>query len=270
MFWLENQTNDVYFAFKQGTGLPLMKIPRKITPDNIKDSIVQIVFNPACPPELVIGRFEYHLQSLFEFKGSGPLSTKQLIKLPDGSELNFGQFQGGSAGGFFLDKKELVKVSVTPNTLIFNSFKGYPGWVIMHEVIKSTIQQMLENGIMESVQRIGVRFISQFDDIEIFQKLKMSLTLNISNKNLATTQIRSEYDEDGFKIILNVLNNFHRLEKTVQRKFSTVDIDVIKFYTSSKDFSDISDGIDKAHFKQKSIFFSLLSDEYLRTLNPEY
>jgi hypothetical protein len=26
----------------------------------------------------------------------------------------------------------------------------------------------------------------------------------------------------------------------------------------------------KAHFKQKSTFFSLLSDDFLKTLNPEY
>jgi uncharacterized protein (TIGR04255 family) len=267
MFWLKNQTNDVYFAFKQGTGLPLMKIPRKITPDNIKDSIVQIVFNPACPPELVIGRFEYHLQTMFEFKGGGPPSSKQVFKLPDGNEFNF---ESGIAGGFFLDKKELVKVNVTSNTLTFNSFSGYPGWETMHGTIKSTVREMLEKGIIEAVLRIGVRFISQFNEIEIFQKLKLSLTLNISNKRFATTQIRSEYEEDGFKIILNILNNFPRTEKNVQQKFSTVDIDVIKFYASSNDINDINDGVDKAHFKQKSIFFSLLSDEYLRTLNPEY
>ncbi len=247
-----------------------MKIPRKITPDNIKDSVVQIVFNPACPPELVIGRFENHLQNTFEFKGGAPPS-KQVIKLADGNELNFGQFQSGFfQGGFFLDKKESVKVTVNSNTLVFNTFKNYPGWDLMLSVIKNTVNVIFEKGIAESIQRIGVRYISQFEGIAIFEKLKMSLSLATSNKNFLTTQIRSEFDEDGFKIILNLLNNFERTENNVQTRLSTVDIDVIKFYDSLADVQGIVDSIDKAHFKQKSTFFSLLSDEFLKTLNPEY
>lgn len=247
-----------------------MKIPRKITPDNIKDSVVQFVFNPACPPELVIGRFENHLKDLLEFKGGTPPS-KQIFRLPDGNELNFGQFQAGIfQGGFFLDKQESVKVTVSSNTLVFNTFKNYPGWEVMLSVIKETIKIMFEAGIIESVQRIGVRYISQFDDIAIFGKLKLSLGLDISNKNYTTTQIRSEYDEDGFKIILNLLNNFQRLDNNVQRNFSTMDIDVITIYESISNVNEIIDNVDKAHFKQKSTFFSLLSEEFLKTLNPEY
>ena len=63
-----------------------MKIPRKITPDNIKDSVVQFVFNPACPPELVIGRFENHLKDLLEFKGGTPPS-KQIFRYLMGMSL---------------------------------------------------------------------------------------------------------------------------------------------------------------------------------------
>lgn len=247
-----------------------MKIPRKITPDNIKDSVVQIVFNPACPPELVIGRFENHLQNVLEFKGGTP-PAKQVFRFPDGNELNFGQFQPGVfQGGFFLDKKGAVKVTVGANTLVFNTFKSYPGWEAMLSVIKETVVIMFEKGITESVQRIGVRYISQFDDIPIFEKLKMSFALNISNKSFSTTQIRSEFDEDGFKIIINLLNNFQRVENNIPRMFSTMDIDVIKFYESSSDVGKIIDGVDKAHFRQKSTFFSLLSDEFLESLNPEY
>lgn len=247
-----------------------MKIPRKITPDNIKDSVVQIVFNPACPPELVIGRFENHLQNLLEFKGGTP-PAKQVFRLPDGNELNFGQFQAGVfQGGFFLDKDESVKVTVSANTLVFNTFKSYPGWEVIFSVIKETVRTMFEKGITESIQRIGVRYISQFDDIAIFEKLKMSFGLNISNKSFSTTQIRSEFDEEGFKIILNLLNNFERVENNTQRKFSTMDIDVIKFYESLSNIDEVIDSVDKAHFKQKSTFFSLLSDEFLKTLNPEY
>jgi len=247
-----------------------MKIPRKITPDNIKDSVVQIVFNPNCPPELLIGRFENHLQSILEFKG-GTVPANQVFRLPDGNEFNFGQFQAGFfQGGFFLDKKESVKVTVSANTLVFNTFKSYPGWEVMLSVISETVRIMFEKGITESIQRIGVRYISQFDDISIFEKLKMSFGLNISNKSFSTTQIRSEFDDEGFKIILNLLNNFERADNNTQRKFSTMDIDVIRIFESSSKIGEIIDSIDKAHFKQKSTFFSLLSEEFLKTLNPEY
>lgn len=245
-----------------------MKIPRKITPDNIKDSIVQLVFNPLCPPELVVGRFENHLQGLFEFKGGAP-SNRKMFRLPNGNELNFEA--GVLPGGYFLDRSESVKVTVNSNTLVFNSFKGYPGWDTMYSIIEETIQIMFSKLIIENVNRTGVRYISQFDDVEIFQKIKMTLSLYTSNKSFATTQIRSEYDEEAFKIILNLLNNFERIDNGVKHKFSMVDIDVIKFYKSASTTArEVIESIDKAHFKQKSTFFSLLSDDFLKSLNPEY
>lgn len=247
-----------------------MKIPRKITPDNIKDSIIQIVFTPGCPSELVIGRFENKLKDLFEFKAGSP-SSKQTIRLPDGNELTIGQFQGNVVpGGFFVDHSDAVKVSVTPNTLVFNTLKNYPGWDKMFGIIKSTISKMLQEKIAESVQRVGVRYISQFDQISIFEKLKMSLTLEFANKNFSTTQFRSEFDDDGFKVILNLLNNYSRTENNINKTFSIVDIDVIKFLNSSRNIEEIEALVDKAHAKQKATFFSLLSNDFLKSLNPEY
>src|SRR5690606_11903392 len=158
---------------------------------------------------------------LFEFKGGTPPS-KQVFKLPDGNELNFGQLQGG----FFLDKNESVKVTVNPGVLVFNSFKNYPGWEIMFPVVAETIEVMFKEGIIENVPRIGVRYISQFENVAIFEKLKMSFELAISNKAHNTTQVRSEYDEEDYKIILSLLNNFKRVEGAKQHDFSMVDIDV--------------------------------------------
>lgn len=248
----------------------MMKIPRKITPDNIKDSIIQIVFVPACPAELVIGRFEQNLKDLFEFKAGAPTS-KQTLRLPDGNELTIGQYAGNAApGGFFVDRGNVVKVSVTPNTVVFNALKNYPGWSTMFPIIRDTIVHLLKYGIAESVQRVGVRYISQFEDIAIFENLKMSLALEIGNKSFLATQLKSEFDEDEFKVILNLLNNYLRKDGEKEKKFSIVDIDVIRIFNSSRNIDDIVGLVDKAHSKQKATFFSLLSDKFLNSLNPEY
>ena len=94
-----------------------MKIPQKITPDCLKDTIVQIVFNPICEPELVLGRFEQALNKTLVFRGAKP--GKKEIKLPEGQEVVLEQIKGG----YFLDKTGKIKVNVDPRTIVFNSVK---------------------------------------------------------------------------------------------------------------------------------------------------
>ena len=50
-----------------------------------------------------------------------------------------------------------------------------------------------------------------------------------------------------------------------------IDVDVIKLFNDSNDTSQFYlSFINSAHTKQKEVFFSLLKDDFLKTLNPEY
>ena len=44
-----------------------MKIPRKISPDNLKDTIIQVVYTAEPAPELLLGYVEQTLKGIFHF-----------------------------------------------------------------------------------------------------------------------------------------------------------------------------------------------------------
>lgn len=244
-----------------------MKIPKKITPDNLKDTIIQIIFNPAISPELVLGAFYYNCKDTYDFIGTAP--GKKGLKLNEKE----GFFIESIEKGFFLDKNSEVKVNVTNNAIVFNCYGGYIGWEKYYAIISATITRLFEAHIIESVLRIGIRFISQFENINLFEKLNIKLSLELPNQDLSSTQIRTEFEEDPYKVILTIINKAKNIPVQTGRTntpVSIVDIDVIQLLDKEQSPSIINSCIDNGHFKQKVTFFSLLTSSFLASLNPEY
>lgn len=243
-----------------------MKIPKKITPDCLKDTIVQVVFNPNCAHELILGRFEYALIDVLEFKGSKP--TKREIKVSEGKEITIEQL----TGGYFVDKTGKVKVSVNPTTIVFNSFNEYMGWENYFPIIQETIKRAFNKGIIESISRIGIRYISQFDQKSVFDNIKMDISIDLPNKDLGKTQFRTEFKTEQFTIIITLLNRLQKksTDKDDEIQISIFDVDVIQYLDKEKGLKEIIKRIEQGHFQQKASFFSLLKPEFLESLKPEY
>ena len=244
-----------------------MKIPKRISPDNLKDSIVQILFNSDVQPELFLGVFSRVFNEDFTFTGTFP--QKKELKIGEKQEIIFEKFDKG----FFLDMKKEIKVDVTGNSVIFNMFKNYIGWENYFPLINKTIKTLFEGGFIKEINRIGIRYISQFDNISLIDNLNMNLSLDIPNKNLESTQIRTEYIENEFKIILTLINRIRNPEdsKTNSRtNTSIIDIDVIQVAENMNNSHLALEAILNGHQKQKSTFFSLLRPSFLETLKPEY
>ncbi|HRH66237.1 MAG TPA: TIGR04255 family protein [Bacteroidia bacterium] len=242
-----------------------MKIPKKINPDNLKDSIIQVLFNPGIAQELVLGSFNNFLSDTFDFVAASP--KRKEVRVSDTEGLIIDQLERG----YFLDKTKKVKVDVGANGIVFNSFKNYVGWEIYFPIMKNTISKLFEKGVIKEVHRVGIRYISQFDNVSLVENLEMSLALNIPNKNFEATQIRSEYVDQSFRVILTLINNINQNKEDSKPTANTsiVDIDVIQIGNINS-ANTVIEYIEKGHQKQKETFFSLLKPKFLETLHPEY
>lgn len=241
-----------------------MQIPKKINPDNLKDTIIQIVFNPSIPPEVVIGSCYQTLLDSHEFI-VGPVKKEVKLTEKDGVVLE------SIERGYFLHRSKKVKLNVTPNSIVFNSYEKYAGWAEYYPLIEETLSKLFNASLIESVTRVGVRYISQFDANQLVDMLNMQLRIdNIRNKSLDSTQIRSEYIDDKFKIILTFLNRISaKPDKATQGYSSVVDIDIIQFQ-QLMNLDDVLLAVKAGHEKEKETFFSLLKPDFLKSLNPEY
>jgi len=242
-----------------------MKIPKRINPDSIKDSIVQILFTPAIAPELFIGTFNQVFSDTFHFQVAPP--KRREFKTTDTEAF----FVEPVERGYFLDTDNKIKVDLSANAIVFNSFNEYVLWENYFLLIKNTIKRLFESKLISSVNRIGIRYISQFENKKLFDILKVDLNIGeFKTDDFETSHIRSEFNDDNCSVILTLINS--KLSAQGLTPSSIVDIDIIQIFGESgvNDFAEVVKQIDHGHTKQKTTFFTLLKQEFLESLNPEY
>lgn len=80
---------------------------------------------------------------------------------------------------------------------------------------------------------------------------------------------------DDFRIILNLNNNLPVISSKETgipssiTPVSLIDIDVISENLAEQNLQSLLEKIDKVHTKEK-VFFNLLNDNFLSSLNPQY
>lgn len=94
----------------------------------------------------------------------------------------------------------------------------------------------------------------------------------MNDQPLKTTQttVKAQIEEDTF---VNVLQIANKAQVTIQNQVSSgsvIDINTLYKATGEKFFADMENLLEKGHIIEKKLFFSLLKDEFLSTLNPEY
>ena len=235
-----------------------MKIPKKIDPDCLKNSIVQVLFKPSVPDELLLGEFNNCLSAQLKFvAGTAPKFDPKT-----------GTLQLGT--GFFLDSKELVKIEVSGTGLVFNLYKDYPGWATYYPVVANTLTKAFDAGLVENVNRIGIRYISQFENVDLLNNFNVTLDVAIPNVNASQlTQVKTEVHDGNFKIILNLINKMSS-DDYGGKPTSVIDVDVIQIVEQVNAAEEVLNLVQNGHQRQKEAFFSLLQPEFLKTLNPEY
>lgn len=234
-----------------------MEIPKKISPDNLKDSIVEIAFESDVPKELLLGAYFYNLIEDYEYVTSSHQSSRII------DNLRVEQFEES----YFIHKNKKVKINTTPRGITFNCLEKYIGWSDYFSIISHTIKTLFKANTIKKITRIGVRYISKFDNMDLRDTLKLNLALDIPNRDLNSTQIRTEFKDEAFTIILTLFNRI----RTADGEFSSIiDIDVINKDSNLESIEETLELINRGHKKEKEMFFSLLQTDFLATLNPEY
>ena len=145
----------------------------------------------------------------------------------------------------------------------------YVGWNIFLPEVEKVFKKIGDLEIVKSVKRLGIRYINAFD-FDIYEKIKLKVNLengNLKHKNLF---IKTEVVCGNFISTLQVANNATGTINDKQFSGSIIDIDTYITRDIEAFFSNYKDLLIEGHKEEKKLFFSLLSSEYLETLNPEY
>lgn len=242
-----------------------MRIPVKITPDRIRDSIVQVFFQSVVPPEAMVGIF-YQALTKSGWNYANRLNEGVSSK---GFVIEF----ANSTQHFFL--KDDVRFQLHHNqSLAFNCSKNYIGWDRYGGYIKEVLADVFASGTILRFVRIGIRYISEFPDIDILEKLKLKISIP-GSESISNSSYRLTFDEENIIKTVNIASKLPVRTSFVDQEqepkyISMLDIDIVRKTLSAASTQDVWDEICRLHDKEKEIFFSLLTDEFLRSLNPQY
>lgn len=243
-----------------------MRIPVKITPDRIRDSIVQVFFQSSVPFEALIGVFYTTLLNSgwkYANRPNQPLQPKKIVI----------EFTAGPQHFFIKDN---VRFQLFPNqSIAFNCNNSYIGWGNYSNYINEVLTEISKTNYLTRFSRIGIRYISEFANIDIFEKIKIKVDIPFAENKVSNSSHRMTLIEGDITKTINIASKIPANtnltgEMEYVNYISLLDIDVVKKNLSVNDISILWDEINNVHTIEKEIFFGLLREEFLQTLNPQY
>ena len=145
----------------------------------------------------------------------------------------------------------------------------YPGWAAVEKEMTWLLGQLQTLGFVSEGERLGVRYINFFS-VDIFEKLLLDVMTGGKRLAGAELSVATVLHRPPLTARLQVANSAILGTGNDAKHGSVLDVDV---WAGSLDFDVFQNGLAKfgeAHQFEKQIFFGLLRDEFLRTLNPVY
>lgn len=226
-----------------------MEIPKKISPDRIKESFVEVRYESQIPFSALVGIFYSHLDSTYTYTN-----------------------RGDGAAPVFMFYNEKIKIELNAGIIVFNCLNEYLSWPVYKYEIEKALIQLTKNDVIDKYFRIGIRYVSEYPNMDIQELCKFNFSFGLPDIKSDTVLFRSDFKFEGYRAILNLVHMLPHVINDDEQEIvpiTKIDIDIIDD-NDSKTLEEILIRMDNIHNKEKELFFSLLKDDFLKTLNPVY
>jgi len=241
-----------------------VKLPVKISPCPLVETIAEIRFEPEGPAQAVFGLVYQPLRKSFP----------QVVALPSAAfpETVAEQNPALKYQPHYRLDAESFSVMVGPRSIAVATRGEYLGWATVFPKFAETLHEALATGVAHRVERFGLRFINFFDG-DVFPNVRLLFSFLDAPLVGSETFLKTVLDLGEIKAVLQVGKDL-----TLHVPFrptgigSIIDIDCFVPDPPASKFLDgeVSRFLQTAHDREKEIFFSLLKDDFLQQFNPQY
>lgn len=244
----------------------MLKLPRRLNPDPLVSSTVEIRFEPLLDRKAVIGAIYYQLRE--QFPKLEPMLPEDMPESVRSSIPDFAyrpQFRASNDQFMLYLAEQSLTVGVVGT---------YPGWDNFSSVIQRVFAEIKALNVFSEIQRIGLRYVSFFDG-NALAGLKLSLQLPGYDGSQLPSSVFMRLPATGCEHTLQLANFIDYSQASGQpseteRLGTVVDIDTMPQQAVVDFFERPSYWLNLLHEAEKTLFYSLLTDDFLLTLNPEY
>jgi uncharacterized protein (TIGR04255 family) len=238
-----------------------VKIPKKIN-SPIKEAIFEIRYEGNFPGEALYGIL-FDVFSAFPDKSQHALPILQIPQQMREMDPNL-RYQP-----FYRAMDKNFAFGIGPRSVLFSARQPYVGWTDWIAFIYPKIDNIQKKGIIQKVERMGLRTIDIFDR-NIFENINASISINGVAVNTSPTSLFTEFKQGESLVKLNI-GNAANIDGN-PTKASLIDIDCIYEFNCREAvfYSSYKQVLEKMHLANKEVFFGLLKNDLLMNLNPEF
>lgn len=147
----------------------------------------------------------------------------------------------------------------------------YVGWNIYQKEIKNIITAMQECKIAKDFNRVQIRYISEYHDLDIIDYINGNICIGDKTNPFRSQEIKLNRIDENIKIFVSLVNKTKRKNpKGEEYSASLFDVNVYENFENSDSIEMVMSLLDKVHTIEKETFFGLLKTDFIQSLNPEY
>lgn len=159
----------------------------------------------------------------------------------------------------------IYRILVSENSVTFNFTQKYPGWTDYSDLINKVLNSVSQ----VKLQGVYLQYMSCFEHTDIFKSLDGTIKLNqLPNFNGSVFNFSCNCNREREPIAEATI----KLTNNKQIKDSTVSIVEVAIAGKTGDYQleECLQLLSDCHKFEKHLFFLLLSEEFINTLNPHY
>jgi uncharacterized protein (TIGR04255 family) len=247
-----------------------MASPKRITPDSIREAIVEVRYLSPLPHELLPGIFFEGFDNDYTYTDrplKPPVMFPGSVNSPQQLSIQIGK------PSLMFNKK--ISIQFLPQSFIFTCLNQYIGWQDYQPEIEKALRCVYSTGKIQAFTRVGLRYITEYTGKHLQDITKFEFKFGMPEIESVAIAFKSEFAYESSKVILNLHDKvpvFASVGSNELRtaELSRIDIDVIKENLIINDTEEVLKVIEQVHETEKNMFFGMLKDDFLKTLNPEY
>lgn len=236
-----------------------MNLPVEISPNPLVTSTIELRFSTQIPSS--------DLFPMIYKAFSDVLPKFELSNLPPDVKASNPQFK--YAPDYVLSN-ENYKLSFSNSVLSFEHVSEYQFWKNYFPFVSKCFSTFFDIVKPEFIERIGVRYASVLDKTENANQVLVSVPgIGLTGYDQKFEHYRAIIKVDKINLLLQVFENAKAVKKDQTISGVYIDIDA-SFDEKIEPNEKALEVIDLLHSEQKKLFFSLLKEDYIQTLNPKY
>lgn len=238
---------------------PMELLPTRLNPNPLKTTVVEIRIGTSLTKEKMLAAFFEVFSSI--------LPKIETTNIPEESRRD----PGLAYVSDYIFSNNSFKLGFGPRSISFEINGEYPLWPAYFSFIKETYSKINDLNIINSIERIGLRYGSLLNLNESSVGV-VNLNFDLLPSDTFGSVLFNTYTatllRENCSIFVQFINDAQFIlnnapSSQIPEKGFYIDIDAYKTFSDqgTTSYSDVIDIIEKLHSEEKKLFFSLLTDE---------